>query len=35
MLGLAYLPLVVVEGVIVATTVSTLRRVSPDLLRGL
>jgi cobalt/nickel transport system permease protein len=35
MLGLAHLPLVVVEGVIVATTVSTLRRVSPDLLRGL
>lgn len=34
-LALAHLPLMVIEGVIVATTVSTLRRVSPDLLRGL
>jgi cobalt/nickel transport system permease protein len=34
-LALAHAPLVLIEGVVVATTVSTLRRVSPGLLRGL
>lgn len=34
-LALAHAPLMLVEGVVVASTVATLRRVSPELLRGL